>query len=234
MNLTGTTIVFDLDGTLVDTAPDLIGALNAVLDEERLPPLPLAAARNMVGQGARTLLQRGFTAAGSLWTDDRGDVLTARFVDLYLARIAKLSRPFPGAEAALDTLAAAGARLAVCTNKRTDLSLALLEAVGLSGRFAAVVGADWGGPTKPDPAHFRAAVAAAGGDLSRALMVGDSDNDVLAAHAAAAPAVVFSFGYCLTPLTELGADAVLNSWDQLPATAARLLATPCERPAAGL
>lgn len=223
MDLRGTVIAFDLDGTLVDTAPDLVGALNAVLVQERLPPLPLEAARTLVGRGAEALLRRGFAAAGADWPSDRNAALLARFIELYLARIAHESRPFDGVEAALDQLAAAGARLVVCTNKRTDLSVALLGAVGLADRFVAVVGGDYGGPMKPDGAHVLAAIEAGGGTPGRALMVGDSDNDVLAAQAAGVAAAVFTFGYCATPAAELGAEAVLDRWSDLPTAVGRLL-----------
>lgn len=228
MDLAGATLVFDLDGTLIDTAPDLVGTLNDMLEAEGMPPLPLASARHMVGHGARALLIRGFEAAGVRWAPERDAELNARFIEVYLARVARESRPFPGMEDVLDGFARRGASLAVCTNKRTDLSLALLEAVGLADRFAAVVGADYGGPRKPDAAHLQAAIEAAGGDPSRAVMVGDSDTDVGAARAAGVPCVVFTFGYCATPVSELGADAVLDRWSDLPATADRLLQS-CER-----
>ena len=142
MPLKDAVIAFDLDGTLVDTAPDLIGALNAVLEEERLPSVPPDSARYLVGRGARALLQRGFAMAERPWETAVEKRLVERFVDLYLARITQESRPFPGLEAALDALDAEGAKLVVCTNKRTDLSLALLQGLGLSRRFGAVVGAD--------------------------------------------------------------------------------------------
>lgn len=230
MQLSGATLVFDLDGTLVDTAPDLVGALNEVLEIEGLPPLPLASARHMVGHGARALLIRGFEAAGAPWRAERDQELNARFIEVYLARIARESRPFPDAEAVLDRFAAQGASLAVCTNKRTDLSLALLEAVGLADRFAVVTGADYRGPRKPDAAHLQAAIEGAGGDPSRAVMVGDSETDVGTARAAGVPSVVFTFGYCATPVSELGADAVLDRWSDLPAAVSRLL-PPCDGPA---
>ena len=125
-DLTGATIAFDLDGTLVDTAPDLVGTLNAVLGEGGLAPLPFDAVRMMVGRGARALLERGFAAAGRSLADEQSDRLLARFIEMYLARIAEESVPFPGGEAALEALSAAGARLSVCTNNPTRLSIALL------------------------------------------------------------------------------------------------------------
>ena len=224
--LAGTTIAFDLDGTLVDTAPDLIGALNVVLGERELPPVPEAAARVLVGKGARALIARGFDMAGEPLAADDVSGLVARFIDAYSARIARESRPFEGLEASLQELAEAGARLCVCTNKRTDLSLALLDALDLTSRFVSITGADKAPRPKPDPSHFLAAVAQAGGDPARALMVGDSDNDVRSAHAAGAPVVVVSFGYTDIPPNDLGGDALIDRFAELPAAARALLASP--------
>ena len=179
MRLDGATIAFDLDGTLVETAPDLIGALNVVLGERRLPPLPTEAARVLVGRGARVLIERGF--------------------------------------------AAAGATLAVCTNKPTALSNLLLEALGMAWRFKAVIGADSAPRPKPDPSHLLFAISQAGGDPARALMVGDSRADADAARAAHVPCILFPFGYTDTPVSELGADLVIDRFADLPAAAERLL-----------
>jgi phosphoglycolate phosphatase len=223
VSLAGCTIAFDLDGTLVDTAPDLIGTLNRLLAEQGLPALPIASARHLVGRGARYLLQHGFAEAGAALDEDIAPQLVQRFLDEYLAHIADESRPFSGVEATLDQLAADGARLIVCTNKFTGLSEALLDAVGLSGRFSAVVGADRVSQKKPHAAHFIEAVTIAGGDPARALMVGDSDNDVLSAKAAGAPVVAVSFGYTETPPDRLGADALIDRFEELPPIARRLL-----------
>src|SRR5229473_1920236 len=148
------TIVFDLDGTLVDTAPDLINALNFVLDREGLPPVPLHSARNMIGAGARRLIERGLELdSRSLGLKDVTR-LTRDFIDYYAAHIADVSRPFEGLEDALDDLSARGYRFAVCTNKLEWLSKLLLEQLGLSSRFSAICGADTFGVSKPDPAIF--------------------------------------------------------------------------------
>ena len=147
-----------------------------------------------------------------------------RFIDAYRARIASESRPFAGVEAALQALSEAGATLCVCTNKRTDLSLALLDALQLTGRFAAVTGADKAPAPKPDPSHFLASIAEAGGDPAYALMVGDSDNDVRSAHAAGAPVVVVSFGYTDIAPADLGGEALIDRFDELPAVAETILA----------
>ena len=157
------TVVFDLDGTLVDTAPDLINALNFVLDREGLPPVPLHSARNMIGAGARKLIERGLELEGRAVEPRRLDRLTGDFIDYYAAHIADPSRPFEGLEGALDDLAARGYRFAVCTNKLEWLSKRLLDQLGLSARFAAICGADTFGVSKPDPAILQQTVARAGG-----------------------------------------------------------------------
>jgi len=221
--LTGATIAFDLDGTLVDTAPDLVGTLNAILMEEGLPPLPFDTVRAMVGRGARALLERGFTAAGKPLTPAQSDPLVERFIAMYLARIAQESRPFPGVVQMLEALRNAGARLSVCTNKRTDLSVALLAALNLSRYFDAVIGADSAPAPKPDPRHLFAAIEQAGGDRDRAVLVGDSETDITTARNAGIPVVAVTFGYTETPCAELNPDALIDSFDELPAAAARLL-----------
>ena len=222
MGLKGAVIAFDLDGTLVDTAPDLIGALNAVLSGEGLPPLPLAAARHLVGAGARALIERGFAEAGEALDAARVPALVEAFIAIYLGRIAKESVPFAGLTAALDSLSGAGARLAVCTNKRTDLSLALLDALDLTSRFAAVVGSDMAAH-KPDPRILLMAIARAGGDPGRALSVGDSRADLATARNAGVPVVGVSFGYSDPPLVPAEWDAFIDSFVDLPTIAARLL-----------
>ena len=223
MSLSGATLAFDLDGTLVDTAPDLIGALNIVLGERRLAPLPVAAARALVGRGARYLIEHGFACAGEPLGEAEIGGLVARFIAVYRDRIASESRPFAGVLEALDALAAEGARLVVCTNKRTDLSVSLLDALSMTDRFGAVIGADLAPAPKPDPSHFLAAVAAVGGDPARAVMVGDSYNDVASAQAAGAPVIVVSFGYTETPASELGAERLIDSFDELVEAARALL-----------
>lgn len=225
MPLSGATVAFDLDGTLVDTAPDLIGVLNTLLADHGLPPRPLAAARHLVGRGAGYLLQHGFAEAGARLTADQLDRLVTRFLDIYLARIARESRPFEGLERALDQLAAAGARLCVCTNKRTDLSVALLAELGLLGRFAAVAGADSVSARKPAAAHLVEAVARSGGDPAYCLMIGDSATDVACARAASAPVAVTAFGYTEIRPADLGADAVFAAYAELPEIAVALISS---------
>lgn len=222
-SLAGATIAFDLDGTLVDTAPDLIGTLNVLLDQEGLAPLPLSEARPFIGRGAKWLIERGFQAAGASLDEARAPELFDRFIAHYLDHIADESRPFPGVEAALERLKADGARLAVCTNKRTDLSLALLDALDLTRRFDAVIGADATPACKPDPRHLTTAVAAAGGAMDKAILVGDAGTDAGAARAAGAGLILVSFGYTEVPARDLAPDLLIDHFDQLPDGCARLL-----------
>jgi phosphoglycolate phosphatase len=211
------TIVFDLDGTLVDTAPDLINALNFVLDREGLPPVPLHSARNMIGAGARRLLERGLELEGrSLGLEDVTR-LTNDFIDYYAAHIADVSRPFEGLEGALDDLSARGYRFAVCTNKLEWLSKLLLDQLGLSSRFSAICGADTFGVSKPDPAILRQTIARAGGELSSSIMVGDAGPDIGVARRAGIPVICVEFGYTEVPIADLKPDRLINHMRELPA-----------------
>lgn len=223
--LAGWTIAFDLDGTLVDTAPDLLRALDAVMDLEGLQRPPANALRGMVGHGARALIEQATARIGVRLEPARLDAATATFIEIYRSDIAAQSRPFPGVEAALADLAAAGATLAVCTNKRTDLSQELLDALDLSKRFAAIVGADAVTQRKPHPDHYRATIARAGGEVRRSVMVGDTAADVESAQGAGAPCVVVRFGYTGAAPESLGAEALIDHYDELGATLARLAAT---------
>ncbi len=217
------TVVFDLDGTLVDTAPDLINALNFVLGREGLPPVPLAAARNMIGAGARKLIERGLEVEGRAASLDDLARMTADFIDYYAAHIADVSRPFEGLEAALDDLDARGYRLAVCTNKLEWLSRRLLDELDLSSRFAAICGADTFGVSKPDPAFLRETVARAGGMLSSAIMVGDAGTDVGVARGAGVPVIGVGFGYTDVPIADLKPDRLINHMRELPGAVASLI-----------
>ena len=221
--LAGAVVAFDLDGTLVDSAADLIGSVNVLLHEKGLPPLVLPAARSLVGRGARVMIEQGFAAAGEPLDAGETPALVRRFIAVYRDRIAFESRPFEGVETALDDLAGAGAKLCVCTNKFTDLSAALLDALDLSRYFAAVIGPDLVPAPKPDARHLIAAVEAAGGRADRAVMVGDSAADVGAARAAGVPSIVVSFGYTEIAAAELGGDHLIDRFSELPPLVARLL-----------
>jgi phosphoglycolate phosphatase len=209
------TVVFDLDGTLVDTAPDLIETLNVVFAHEGLPPLNYARARDMIGGGARRMIESGLQYEGRPAPVGDVDRMFAGFVAYYSAHIADKSQPFPGLDAALDRLAARGCRFAVCTNKLEGLSRLLLDALGLTGRFAAICGQDTFGIQKPDPEILRRTIQAAGGDIQRAVMVGDSGTDIALARAAGVPVVAVDFGYSETPIKDLGPDRLISHFDDL-------------------
>jgi phosphoglycolate phosphatase len=208
-------VVFDLDGTLVDTAPDLINALNVILAREGLAPVPLHAARNMIGAGARKLLERGLELDGRNVSLAELDRLTDDFIAYYAEHIADASRPFDGLEAALDDLTSHGYRFAVCTNKLEWLSRRLLDRLNLSPRFSAICGADTFGVSKPDPAILRQTVARAGAELSSAIMVGDAGPDVGVARRASVPVICVSFGYTEVPVADLKPDAVIDHMREL-------------------
>lgn len=205
-------VVFDLDGTLADTAPDLAAALNHALSHFGRPPIEAEAVRNMIGHGSRALMRKGLAATGTASEEmvERGYAI---FLDHYAANICNGSRPYDGIEACLDGLRAAGARLAVCTNKPEALTHLLLEALGWQHRFDAIVGGDTLPLRKPDPAPLREVIARAGGGT--AVLVGDSITDADTARAADVPFVAVSFGFSDRPVEALGADAIVDHFDEL-------------------
>lgn len=209
------TVVFDLDGTLVDTAPDLTAALNAVMAREGRPLVPLDDVRHMVGRGARVLIERALDATGQPWNTATINDLVAHFLEHYDANIATTSRPFAGCETVLRGLAARGVKLGVCTNKPERLSLKLLDELNLRALFPVVLGADSQAYRKPDPRHLLDTITALGGRAESAVMIGDSETDVLTARAANVPVVVVSFGYTEIPVHQLGADLVIDHYEAL-------------------
>ena len=218
------TVVFDLDGTLVDTAPDLIHATNHVLKSLGFAAVGSELLRPWISYGAKRMIIEGLAYSGQDASEADLDHLLERFLEHYAANIAFESRPFPGAVPALDRLLTHGTRLAICTNKRENLSRSLLDQLGLTKRFAAIAGRDTLPHAKPHPAHLRGAVTMAGGDLARTVMVGDSEVDIATAKAAHVPIVGVTFGYTQVPVERLSPDAVIGHFDQLEETVARLLA----------
>lgn len=212
------TLILDLDGTLIDSVPDLTAALNHLMEARRLPPFTEAETARMVGDGTRRLVERAFAARDRLADDDA----SAEFLVEYGARVAVASRPYPGVEATLRRLFEAGWRLGVCTNKPEFLARALLEAFGLAGFFRAIGGGDSFPTRKPDPAHLLATVRAVGGCAKRAVMAGDHRNDILAATGAGLPCIFAAWGYGTTGMAE-GAAAVAEEFADLPPIACRLL-----------
>lgn len=207
-------IVFDLDGTLVDTALDLGGALNRLLAEYSRPAVTLNDIRHMVGDGAAKLVERGFLATGGLPLPLPD--MTKRFIELYGAGIADESVAFPGVVETLERCADAGIGLGVCTNKPLGLTRALLDKLDLSRFFAAVAGGD--GPVrKPDPRHILGVLETLRAAPENSLMVGDSTNDVAAARGAGMKVVVVSFGYTTVPAAQLGGDRLIDHFAELNA-----------------
>jgi phosphoglycolate phosphatase len=218
------TIAFDLDGTLVDTAPDLTAAVNHVLALEGLAPVDPSRLRNDISHGAAEMLARAFAIHGHpIARSEVGRLYETVYLPRYAETIAVGSRPFPGLVGVLDRLQAAGARLVVCTNKWEGLSRKLLEELGLAGRFGAIAGRDTFAVCKPHPDHFIGAVRAAGGDPARAVMVGDSDTDIRTARAAGVPVIAVSFGYTDVPVRELGPSVVIDHFDEFDGALDRVL-----------
>jgi phosphoglycolate phosphatase len=216
------TMVFDLDGTLIDTAPDLVDTLNVVFAREGLPPVPFATARNLIGGGARTMIARGAEAEGRVFPPAKLEQLFVDFIAHYSEHIADRSQPFPKLIEALDTLESDGWRFAVCTNKLERLSLKLLVQLNLAKRFAAICGQDTFGVQKPDPEVLRRTIAAAGGNIQNTVMIGDSLTDIRIARAAGVPVIGVDFGYTERPVAEFGPDRIVSRFAQLPAAVAGL------------
>lgn len=209
------TIIFDLDGTLVDTAPDLTAALNAVMRREGRNDVPLSDVRHMVGRGARYLIERALEATGKPAPPDVVSDLVRHFIAHYDANIAAASRPFERAVTVAQQLAASGHKLGICTNKPEALSLKLIGELGLRSLFPVILGADSRPYRKPDPRHLFDTIAILGGNPASAVLIGDSETDVKTARAANVPVVVVSFGYTEIPPQDLGADAVIDHFDAL-------------------
>ncbi len=210
-------LVFDLDGTLIDSAPDLLAALNRVLAADGLPPVGLADIKRMVGDGAAMLVKRGFARVGRMLEGAALADRTARYVATYEAVVADLTRPYPGVPETLALLAGEGYRLGICTNKPAGPARAVLAALGLLDFFATVQGGDSGPVRKPDPGHLHAVLAALAAPAGAAVMIGDSPVDMATARAAGVPVIAFAHGYSRVPVAELGADAVLEDFAALPA-----------------
>jgi phosphoglycolate phosphatase len=216
-------VVFDLDGTIADTAPDLIEAANTALASEGLGPAPAAAIRCAVGHGARAMLSAGIEALGG--EPDAEQV--QRLIEHYEQNIAVKTQLFPGFGETAANLRSAGAKLLLCTNKRQRLTFPLLSALGIGSLFDAIACGDTFPYHKPDPRHISDLVQLAGGELGASVMVGDSEVDAGAAHAAGIPFIAVSFGYPGVPLAQLGAEAVIGHFCELPALVSRLCtATP--------
>ncbi len=217
------TVVFDLDGTLAETAGDLMAALNAVLALDGIAPLPVGQARSLLGAGGRALIERGYAVSGRSVDKVRLEELFRAFLAHYEAHIADHSTLFPGVTDALDTLAREGRILAVCTNKMERASRKLLKALDADACFAAICGQDTFGFYKPDARTLPAVIAAAGGVPDRAVMVGDSITDIAAARNAGIPVIAVDFGYTDKPVRELNPDLVISNFRDLPEAVRRFI-----------
>lgn len=215
-------VVFDLDGTLAETAPDIMRTLNLILEQEGLAALPVERARELVGAGARALIERGFKVIRPL-APERLEQLFETFLGIYADGVAGNSFIHDGVGEALDALAADGFVFAVCTNKPICHTRLFLDHFGLSERFAAIAGRDSFAFCKPDPRHLTQTIAQAGADPARAVMIGDSRTDVNTARAAGIPVICVPFGYTDVPVEALAPDLVIQHFSELPDSVRRLV-----------
>lgn len=208
-------VVFDLDGTLVDTAPDLVASLNHTIEAHGLAPVGYGDLTHLVGHGARAMIERAFRLRGRPIGDEEFPPMLDRFITHYLAGMPGESRPYPGLTASLDRLRGAGMILAVCTNKLEGLARPLIEGLGLGDYFAAVTGGDTFTVRKPDARHLTGTVERAGGDIARTVMVGDSLNDLKVAVNAGVPSIGVPFGYSDVPIQSLNPTVLIGHYDEL-------------------
>ena len=216
-------LVFDLDGTLVDTAPDILSALNFVLVREGRRPVTRTDLRHLVGHGARTMFAEALAITGGPLPEARVVALIDDYIARYRAHIADESRPFPGVEETLAHFVQMGARLGVLTNKPQELAVPLLETLGLTKYFVAIHGAGRFSYSKPDARVFRHVVDEMGGHGAGALMIGDSTTDAKTARAANVPVILLTYGYTPDPVESLGAAAIADDFNQLPALVNQIL-----------
>ncbi|MBP2238189.1 phosphoglycolate phosphatase [Sinorhizobium kostiense] len=208
-------VVFDLDGTLVDTAPDLVASLNHAVTQAGIEPVTYADLTHLVGHGARAMIERTFALRGKTLGEADLAWQMKEFVEFYHGSMPGESLPYPGLVEALDRLQDAGLKLAVCTNKPEMLAKRLLDGLGLAGRFAAIAGGDTFSVRKPHAEHLLSTVANAGSSVERAVMVGDSLNDILVARNAAVPSIAVPFGYSDVPIESLSPDRIITHFDEL-------------------
>lgn len=208
-------IVFDLDGTLIDTAPDLLESLNHVIISDGLPPVNESKLKKFVGFGGRVMIQNAYDDASIHLEDSKLDHLLADFIDHYAAHMPGSSRPYPGLLAALDNLNEAGCDFAICTNKTEALSKQLMGSLELAHRFKANCGQDTFPVRKPHRDHLLKTIDLAGGDRQNAIMIGDTPTDFATARAASIPLIAVDFGYCDEPVANYGPDKIISHYEEL-------------------
>ncbi len=206
-------VVFDLDGTLVDSARDLSAALNYVLKKAGRAEIPISLVRNMVGDGARALIIKGFSESGILPGKPEIDNIQTDFLDYYYENITDQTIIFPGAMRVIEKLVEMQVPLGLCTNKAIRLTEKLMTEIGLSDYFAAIVGGDSFDYQKPDPRHLTSTLEMMGSSYHQAIMVGDSANDIVAARDAGVTSVAVSFGYSKIPVMDLKPDIIIDHYD---------------------
>lgn len=211
-------VLFDLDGTLIETAPDLCNALNYTLAKAGRNRVELEKVRHMIGDGARVMLRLGLEATGQSPNDEEIEEWFGVLLDYYWDHVADESYDFPGVREVLSHLRGSGLKIAVCTNKPVQLSNRLFEQLGMSSYFDAVLGGDSLPVRKPHAAHIHGTLEAIGVASDRAVMVGDSVNDLTAARNAGIPVVLVTFGYTSVPVHDLEADAIINHFNELVPT----------------
>jgi phosphoglycolate phosphatase len=217
-------LVFDLDGTLVDSAPDLHAALNQMLRERGRPALPLPQVKRMIGDGVPALVARALAASGADPADAAGAL--PRFLELYEANATRLSRPYPKVLETLASLRQRGYRTSICTNKPQRATIAVVEGLGLGELFDGIAGGDRFPVRKPDPGHLLGLIGELDGRIEASAMIGDSENDAAVARAAGVPLVLMRYGYARVDPASLAADALLDHFSELPRALARLELMP--------
>ncbi len=222
MKLARNIVIFDLDGTLVDSAPDLGATLNVILAGEGAGPVPLDEVHSYIGHGAKVLLEKGMAARGLDLDEENVNRLHRLFIKHYSDNLSKLSRPFEGVESAMADLKAAGASFGICTNKSVEMSAKLLRELSLAHWFGAIVGGDSAARNKPDALPLEIAIRSLDGSPDQAVMIGDSMADASTAHAAGVPFIGVTFGYTTIPVSEFGADAIIEHYSELMAAVAGL------------
>lgn len=213
--MTSPLAIFDLDGTLVDTAPDLIDSLNHAISPAGLPPFGIDKLHLLVGRGIKVMIERAFAYYDKPLDPDTFEACFTRFTEFYRNGMPGKSKPYPGVVDALTRLKSAGFDLAVCTNKREPLTMPLLTSLSLIDHFTTIAGGDTFAFRKPDPRHILATIERAGNTPENAVMIGDSSNDIDAARAGGVATIAVSFGYADKPVAELGADRIIDHYDQL-------------------